>query len=119
MFRRFASKIPNDAEHLFKEHPLVLAALMELAWENRFWNDMQVGSPHNRSALGKYPFLQNLLSFCNNAKLPPLNYNYKLPTLDQDYQKLINDTTFFHKDQSLVLWDHLIYAYMIENTRIY
>lgn len=114
MFRRFVTDDdPNitissqDAENLFRLHPSELAALLELAWEFRIWNsdsfraqkNYQLGHPNRRSDISELPpYLLNLFrNFANN-----------------------NRDKFMTKDGlGLNRWDHLIYAYLIENTRIY
>lgn len=112
MFRRFVSANPQNAndifidrqkaEGLFRLHPSELAALLEMAWESRVWfKDLPLGHPFRRSDISELPsYLLDKFPFADVNRR-----KFKLP---------IND--FFI---GLVLWDHLIYAYLIENTRIY
>jgi hypothetical protein len=107
MFRRFVSASPQNAtgifidpqkaEGLFRLHPLELSALIELSWEFRTWyEDLPLGHPQRRSDISELP--SYLLD-----KFPVANLNQK---------KFITAST-------TVEWDHLIYAYLIENTCLY
>jgi hypothetical protein len=122
MFRRFVSANPANpanpqnpdsffidpqkAEGLFRLHPSELAALLELAWEFREWFEgLSLGHPFRRSDIPQLPsYLLNLFSTFAER-------NRKQFT----FQKLDDLVCHF----GIVLWDHLIYAYLIENTRIY
>jgi hypothetical protein len=103
MFRRFAGKIPDGAMNMFMCHPSVLITLLEVAWQFRSKNSgLDLGHPGNRN---------------NNTPLP----DFWLDKLRESAQ--IQAPTglapFINENGETVLWDHLIYAYMIENTRIY
>lgn len=122
MFRQFAGSIPKvnkeRAETLFRLHPVELSSLLDQAWVLRK-HDISVGQghPYRRSNL---PGLPNyLLKFfacsevnINSICLPP---------------RVVASTTQPPENQCLesrdlpscVTWNHLIYAYMIENTGIY
>lgn len=91
MFRRFAGSIPDGARRLFRLHPFQLSALLELAWDLRA-NDQAVilGEPRHRSDL------PGLFAALGSAAAGG-----------------------FRGQPTNVQWDHLIYAYMIENTRVY
>lgn len=112
MFRRFAGAVPNGAEELFKCHPAVLMTLLEVAWEYREKDDLTktpvlpLGHPGRRSAIGELP----------DYWLVPLREAASIfaPTRPVGIGEEPTDG-----DKQTVLWDHLIYAYMIENTRIY
>lgn len=104
MFRQFAASIPGGAEVLFRLHPAELAALLEQAWEFRKRDANQpLGHPDRRSDIPGLPDYV-LRGFPNYSK---------------------NRDTFTHGHQTegcykgCVRWEHLIYAYMIENTRVY
>jgi hypothetical protein len=114
MFRRLASANPQNpnsnifidpqkAEGIFRLHPSELAALLELAWEFRVWFDsLPLGHPFRRSDISELPsYLLNSFPFANVNR--------------QRFTFPINDILRL----GTVLWDHLIYAYLIENTRIY
>jgi hypothetical protein len=95
MFRRFAGTIPAGAETLFRLHPSQLALLLEQAWESRTFNPASpLGRPDHRSDLPGLPGLAGATALGAFATANRLQ-------------------------NRAVLWDHLIYAYMIENTRIY
>lgn len=99
MFRQLAGSIPNGANTLFLEHPSVLITLLEKAWEQReHISDRELGHPYRRSTINGLP------SFW----LEPLRNAAKIVC---PYEC---DSVKYK-----ALWDHLIYAYMIENTRIY
>ena len=92
MFRQLATLIP--ATTLFNMHPAELTALLEDIWD-------QARSAANTSKPLGHPFNRSNI----NALLgwPPTP---------------VNDP-FSGGDFTLPRWDHLIYAYMIENTRIH
>lgn len=96
MFRRYAGSIPGGANALFLQHPAVLSTLLEVTWQFRSHGNQTLGDPLHRSNLPQLPeFWLDELSL---AAVPSI----KPPTARDG-----------------LLWDHLIYAYMIENTRIY
>jgi len=102
MFRKFAGSIPEGANGLFSQHPSVLITALEMAWNYRQQEEQrELGHPYNRSNINGLPsfWLDNLIGY-DKIISPPEN----MEGSDKSY------TT---------LWDHLIYAYMIENTRIY
>jgi hypothetical protein len=110
MFRRFVSANPQNArdifidpqkaEGLFRMHPAELAALLELAWEFRVWfESLPLGHPFRRSDIAELP--EELLD--------------NFPFSETNRQRFITGTL----NLGTVQWDHLIYAYLIENTRIY
>lgn len=91
MFRQIATQIPPL--QLFDLHPAKLVLLLERAWDKRQdITALPLGHPDHRSNLDAIP-----LVLFNSAGLD------SLPS----------------SDKRGILWDHLIYAYMIENTRIY
>lgn len=96
MFRKYAGSIPGGANSLFRLHPLQLAMLLEQEWELRIHKNttFELGHLNHRSDLPGIPGL------ATGAALAP----FAVANPDQK-----------RKGQ----WDHLIYAYMIENTRIY
>lgn len=103
MFRRFVSADFQRAEGLFRLHPSELNALLELAWEFRVWFEaLPLGHPLRRSDLAELP--SDLL---NN-----------FPFAEANRQLFTTQVSAILRIGS-VRWDHLIYAYLIENTRIY
>ena len=117
MFRQFAGSIPGvnkqRAEKLFRLHPSELAALLEQAWELRKHNNVESqGHPDRRSNLSGLP--NYLLKFfaCSEKNINDVCRGQKSPNP--------NDTCSMSRTlPSCVMWNHLIYAYMIENTGVY
>jgi hypothetical protein len=102
MFRQFANFVSPDV--LFDAHPLELAWLLEEVWRQRLnVQTKSLGDPSNRSNLDASPPLF--------ANWPPLSTPL-LPVLD-----MIGTST--EPIPRVFRWDHLSYAYMIENTRVY
>lgn len=104
MFRRIANTAPDGAGRIFKLRPEQLSALLELAWKWRRneGKESEAGIPYRRSNVDGLTI--DLLSLLSQGA-------------DYDQKKWMEDN---RKDFcGKVLWDHLIYAYMIENTRIY
>jgi hypothetical protein len=97
MFRQFATLVSPDA--LFDAHPFELAWLLEEVWRHRIDDkNKSPGDPDRRSILDATPPY-------TASNWPPLS-----PQLDP---------IFFLDGALSFRWDHLIYAYMIENTRVY
>lgn len=97
--------VPTKA--LFDRHPLQIAAYMEAYWNKRRPQppDPQPGTlppghPNHRS---------------DEAGLPPA----RLPILDDEVLFGFGDRTRPQIRGGFLYGDHLIYAYMIENTRVY
>jgi len=90
MFRQLATRMP--AAQLFDLHPVELASLLEVVWSRRVQLPVELGHPDNRSNINPLP-----------PFLPLPNPN---PLDDGEFPAPLR-------------WDHLIYAYMIENTRVY
>lgn len=104
MFRRFAGNIPGGANMLFLQHPSVLTTLLEVAWQSRVHNPARpLGDPFHRSNVPQLP--DGWLNALKVITVPPIAPPASTATAEST--------------QLAVLWDHLIYAYMIENTRIY
>lgn len=93
MFRQFATRMP--AAQLFDLHPVHLVSLLERVWGRQRRNlNFELGHPDNRS---------------NVNELPPW-----LPVPSPEPLPGPSGAR-----PPLLRWDHLIYAYMIENTRVY
>jgi hypothetical protein len=114
MFRTFA-RVPNvGAERLFRFHPADLIAVLELAWDRRAEAAAQaLGHPLHRSDLTRFEDTW----FGRRAFTPPAPTPSGSRPAQPDLNPIINALT--SREENHVLWDHLIYAYMIENTRIY
>jgi len=92
MFRQLAKLIPVQV--IFSKHPADLARLLENGWDRRLRLKEPLGHPNNRSNLDSLPELLSVPDFFD-----PRDPDDSSPGVD-------------------VRWDHLIYAYMIENTRV-
>ena len=106
MFRRIiASDIQNlevRANELFMLHPSELSALLEMAWSFREKDGGKpLGTPRHRSDLSDIP--ESILKLFNTPSPPNFMYDANLSAIGKNS----------------VLWDHLIYAYMVENTRVF
>jgi hypothetical protein len=99
MFRQFATLVSPDA--LFEAHPFELAWLLEEAWRRPVIDlKKSLGDPDRRS---------------NLQAMPP--YTKDWPPLNPNLAPILAGRT---GDQPRRFrWDHLIYAYMVENTRVY
>lgn len=100
MFRQLVRQLPGGAELLFRLHPVELSALLEQAWNFRR-NDLtkDVGHPDHRSDLAGLP--DDLLKVFGGF----------------DHNKRVFTGTSRECPAGYVRWEHLSYAYMIENTR--
>jgi hypothetical protein len=102
MFRQFARDLGSGRESdVFLYHPIQLAGLLEAAWAERFQTAARRSPipemPGGQSTTVGKPFLQEMLRLLC------------IPMPNRDGNTCRN----------AVVFDHLIYAYMIENTRIY
>ena len=111
MFRVLATFLPNGARDLALFHPSDLVAVVELAWDRsrELQNQaLDLGHPFRRSdVLG---FRTTWLG--SRALTPPAPVVNGRPDLNLIINAILNA-------DCPILSDHLIYAYMIENTRIY
>jgi len=116
MFRRLTTPssgltYKDKAKALFRLHPSELSALLEMAWDLRVWDqNEELGHPRRRSDIPGVP--EYLLDTLFSAA-PPEASNFFGGNQGQ-----FSDTDIF-PGRGGVLWDHLIYAYLIENTRIH
>jgi hypothetical protein len=90
---------------LFDRHPLKIAAYMEAYWNKRLpqppaGSPDPLGHPNHRSDETGLPFS-------------------RLPLLDDEVLFGFGERTRPPVPGGFLYWDHLIYAYMIENTRVY
>lgn len=120
MFRRFAGTIPNGALEMFKCHPSMLTTLLEVAWRSRADDDrkpplLELGHPGHRSDIAALP--DKWLEILKNAVgIKEPQDSAAIWTTGTDASGAAGAAA---RKIGTVLWDHLIYAYMIENTRIY
>jgi hypothetical protein len=114
MFRQFAASYPGGAELLFRLHPIELSGLLEQAWEFRqHEDDKPLGHPNRRSDIPGVPdyFLrefegydENLATFTRTGGAPPPG------APSQDPAECL---------AGCAKWNHLIYAFCIEQTGVY
>jgi len=113
MFRKFASLLPAGAQGLIQLHPIELNALLEQAWNARPNNTaVNLGHPDRRSNL---PGLSNSLLA---PVLTPAAFSLGTPAAGAVLSTGLSRFAALSSAQFLP-WEHLIYAYMIENTHIY
>ncbi len=113
MFRTFARVPSVGAQKLFLFHPTDLIAVLELAWDRRGEAAaLTLGHPLHRSDLNRFEDTW----FGRRALTPPAPGLVGSRPLQPDLNPLID--AIVKRRVNHVLWDHLIYAYMIENTRI-
>jgi hypothetical protein len=129
MFRAFSGILgnqvvgnqPTQNPRLFLLHPLDLTALLELAWDKRQEQpSVTLGRPFHRSDLNRFED-----TWLGNPALtgaPPV-FPGGQRALQVDIRPLLEAIDPSRESppgrQNEILWDHLIYAYMIENTRSY
>lgn len=92
MFRRILDHAEDANDKLFRLHPSQLMLYLEDTWEKRC-----------QSQSGKYPAA----------------YQNRLPGLPDRWIDTLRESVKFDIGTKGCEWDHLIFAYMIENTRIY
>jgi hypothetical protein len=113
VFRTFAKFLTNGARDLVQFHPSDLTAVMEFAWDHRAnRTTLELGHPFHRSDLFNF----STTWFGSRALSPPAPAPPNLPPGHPNLNLIIDA---IRSAPCGVLWDHLIYAYMIENTRIY
>ena len=122
MFRRIAG-FPEDpqrkkrTEQLFRAHPIQISALMELAWSFRVHDtvseSVSFGYPQLRSEIRSIPpcLLEGLVC--------PIGFDAETPTNPNVTSATGGGVRDFQNRLGGTLWHHLIYAYLIENTRVY
>jgi transcriptional regulator with XRE-family HTH domain len=113
MFRAFAALPGVGPERLFLFHPADLIAVLELAWDHRAEAAAEpLGHPFHRSDLTRFEDTW----FGRRALTPPAPQ----PPASRPGQPNLNPLidSIASRETNNVLCDHLIYAYMIENTRI-
>lgn len=117
MFRRLAASFTDGALKLATLHPMELTGILELAWNLRVdVGSTPLGHPDHRSHV---PGIR-LPSLIVERHQHPLLPNGGQPSpiasrTEQNLAAMLGDDV----ERIQVRWDHLIYAYMLENTRIY
>lgn len=100
MFRQIAARMFKPTE-LFDLHPMELASMLDQAWLRRSRSGDDLGHPNNRSNVNPPRGSQA------SGPLP-------LPAPDPNPLEPLDSERVY-----VPRWDHLIYAYMIENTRVF
>ena len=132
MFRRLASQIPNGAQILVSLHPVELVGLLEQAWNLRV-NEVTgttvplTGHPDHRSDIPGIGIAQLPATVSAPGTTPPALGALGTPagavrvSLADPFTNVLAGTlrVTASPNKRGVRWEHLIYAYMIENTRIY
>jgi len=118
MFRNLAARVPDGPAKLVSLHPAELTALLELAWNLRVHQASGVtlrptGHPDHRSDTPGLAIPQMPLPVLT----PPSNLGAS-PDPAAPFVTVLTDTLNVDVGTRGVRWDHLIYAYMIANTRI-
>lgn len=113
MFRRLVRNAV-DAKALVQLHPRELSGLLEQAWNLRVHD-----TGNNKHATG-HPNHRSDTPGVEISQLPAIVLNPSSLQGDRNTQftQVLTDAQQHTKTPG-VRWDHLIYAYMIENTRIY
>ena len=129
MFRAFAAFLGTQANsnnpNLFLLHPADLIAALEVAWDRRLEvANADLGRPFHRSDLNRFEDTW-LGGFAFGAPPPtfppppPAGPRPLQPNIRPLLEALFPERLAKARGPIGILWDHLIYAYMIENTRIY
>jgi hypothetical protein len=124
MFRFFVSPLAAMNMHDLSElQPVVLDALLERAWNEQAGfrqspaAGVEAGHPHHRSDIfGRDDNLVNSILNTNPQRIAPRTGTINVPALNaaiQSFASVVATTRL-----QGVRWPHLIYAYMIENTRV-
>jgi hypothetical protein len=118
MFRNLAARVPDGPAKLVSLHPAELTALLELAWNLRVHQASGVtlrptGHPDHRSDTPGLAIPQMPLPVLT----PPSTLGAS-PDPAGPFVAILTDTLNVDVGTRGVRWDHLIYAYMIANTRI-
>jgi hypothetical protein len=117
MFRFFVNPLGMPLQDLSDLHPVILEALLERSWNQQVNSGTEVaGHPDNRSDLPARPdqLLDPVLGFQVARSLAPGATLINVPLLDRKIRGVESGGPIA---PSQVRWQHLIYAYMIENTR--
>src|SRR5919106_1805268 len=112
MFRRIAALTKDGPTKVVSTHPLELIGLLELGWHVQIdVRTAPLGHPDNRSDVPAIPIplISRPSPQPGTPPLPPaMAFTDRLALALSENIGLRE-----------IRWDHLIYAYMIENTRIY
>ena len=124
MFRTFARLLGANAQDLFLFHPSDLTALLELAWDRRFeLTSVNLGLASPLSVATGHPIRRSDLNRFEDSwigrRVPVAPA--PAPPPERPAQRNLNPLldAIVRRTPYSILWDHLIYANMIENSRIY
>jgi hypothetical protein len=126
MFRFFSHQLNQPIAELSKLHPVIIDGLLERCWNEQVRPSAlgePLGHPDHRSDIPGRPnqLLDTLLSFSPATVLGPAGPGtptFNVPLLDTAIRSHVETdpvTTIVVKGTR---WQHLIYSYMIQNTRI-
>jgi hypothetical protein len=104
MFRFFVTPLGFPIQDISELHPVTLEALLERCWNRRFNAGFPLGHPDHRSDVPGRPDALLAPTFIAQPRMPPRAGNIDVPALAAAILA--------------VRWHQLIYAYMIENTRV-
>jgi hypothetical protein len=118
MFRNLAARVPDGPAKLVSLHPVELTALLELAWNLRVHaavgaTSRPTGHPDHRSDTPGLAITQT-----PPPVLDPPSTQGASPDPAEPFRTVLTDTLNVEVGTRGVRWDHLIYAFMIGNTRI-
>ena len=120
MFRKFAKFLTdvgvNGPEVVTRLHPSDLTALLELAWDRRSNNTaVELGLPSRRSALNGFG-----TTWFGNAAFSSNPPDPNVATIVTRLRTNFGGPSFIGRasEQPGGLWEHLMYGYMVENTRV-
>lgn len=115
MFRNLAAQVPDGAAKLASLHPAELTALLEQAWNLRVnpAPGPPTGHPDHRSDTPGLAIPQMPLPV-----LAPPSLLGASPDPAAPFTTILTNSLNVEIGTRGVRWDHLIYAYMIANTRI-
>ena len=111
MFRQFAALLPTP-DLLFDAHPYELAWMLEEVWRNRINDSPDAATNRPGKSLGDPDRRSDLAA-------TPLYIRPGWPPLDAKLAAIFPAPSGAGRGTTKFRWDHLIYAYMIENTRVY
>ena len=124
MFRRLAQNVTNGAQDLVRLHPAELIGLLEMAWDLRMNQTTgtpvpEPGHPFHRSDI---PGLAIPRAVLPGVVRHPPSTEATTQAGDPDVTKFTGQLqSLANPNDKLqgIQWDHIIYAFMVENTRIY
>jgi len=113
MFIWFASVLPGLANDLFTMHPADLVALLDYAWDHRANEALGTGTPP----------VQETGDPRRRSEVPGLTGSwmgqfFQTTPPSASVQLIVNAINNTFTNCNGLIWEHLSYAYMVENTRV-